>query len=79
MIVQHNIPMPITTAIAVVNADGIYTFSGRLAGLYLFSEPGNPARVPLSLKQVRAWARDLLATGRVTLTVEGGIPRATKS
>ena len=79
MTTTRNTPMPVSTAIAVVNADGIYTFSGRLAGLYLFSEPGNPARVPLSLKQVRAWARDLLATGRVTLTVEGGIPRATKS
>ena len=79
MIVTRNIPMPVRTAIAVVNADGKYRFDGRLAGLYLFNEPGNPARVPLSLKQVRAYARDLLGSGRVTLTVEGGIPRATKS
>jgi len=74
-----NTPMPVSTAIAVMNADGNFTFDGRLAGLYLFNQPGNPTRVPLSLKQVRAYARDLLGSGRVTLTVEGGIPRATKS
>lgn len=79
MTTTRNTPMPVTTAIAVVNADGKYRFDGRLAGLYLFNEPGNPARVPLSLRQVRDYARDLLGSGRVTLTVEGGIPRATKS
>ncbi len=71
--------MPVSTAIAVVNANGNFTFDGRLAGLYLFNQPGKPARVPLSLKQVRDYARDLLASGRVVLTVEGGILRATKS
>jgi hypothetical protein len=75
----RNTPMPVSTAIAVVNADGNFTFDGRLAGLYLFNQPGNPARVPLSLKQVREYAHYLLAMGRVALTVEGGIPRATKS
>lgn len=79
MTTTGNTLMPVTTAIAVVNADGKYRFDGRLAGLYLFNEPGNPARVPLSLRQVRDYARDLLASGRVVLTVEGGIPRATKS
>ena len=79
MTATRNTPMPVSTAIAVVNADGNFTFDGRLAGLYLFNQPGNPARVPLSLKQVRDYARDLLASGRVVLTVEGGIPRATKS
>ena len=79
MTTTRNTPMPVCMAIAVVNADGKYRFDGRLAGLYLFTEPGNPARVPLSLRQVRDYARDLLASGRVTLTVEGGIPRATKS
>ena len=79
MTTTRNTPMPVSTAIAVMNADGNFTFDGRLAGLYLFNQPGNPTRVPLSLKQVRAYARDLLGSGRVTLTVEGGIPRATKS
>lgn len=71
--------MPVRMAIAVVNADGKYRFDGRLAGLYLFNEPGNPARVPMSLKQVRDYARSLVGTGHVTITYEGGIPRATKS
>ena len=79
MTTTRNTPMPVCMAIAVVNADGKYRFDGRLAGLYLFTEPGNPARVPLTLKQVRAYARSLVGTGHVTITYEGGIPRATKS
>lgn len=71
--------MPVRMAIAVVNADGKYRFDGRLAGLYLFNQPGNPARVPMSLKQLRDYARSLVGTGHVTITYEGGIPRATKS
>ncbi len=73
MTTTRNTPMPVSTAIAVVDADGKYRFDGRLAGLYLFSEPGNPVRVPLSLKQVRDYARSLVDTGRVVLDENGKI------
>ena len=73
MTTTRNTPMPVCMAIAVVDADGKYTFDGRLAGLYLFNEPGNPARVPLSLKQVRDYARDLVNAGRVVLDENGKI------
>ena len=73
MTTTRNTPMPVSTAIAVVNADGNFTFDGRLAGLYLFNQPGNPARVPLSLKQVRDYARDLVNAGRVVLDENGKI------
>ena len=92
MSVSCDIPMPIHTAIAVVNADGQYAYLNRVDGLYWFyttaiGKPTEPWAGPKALPGVIAWkmsevrnyACDLLAMGRVTLTVEGGIPRATKS
>ena len=92
MPVTCDIPMPIRTAIAVVNADGQYAYLNRVDGLYWFyttaigkpTEPWAgpkvlPGVIAWKMKEVRNYARDLVNAGRVAVTVEGGIPRATKS
>jgi len=90
--VSCDIPMPIRTAIAVVNADGQYAYLNRVDGLYWFyttaigppSDPwyttkATPGVIAWKMSEVRNYARDLVNAGRVTVTHDRGVPHATKS
>lgn len=92
MTTTRNTPMPVSTAIAVLNADGQYAYLNRVDGLYWFyttaigkpTEPwagpkALPGVIAWKLKEVRNYACDLLAAGRVAVTHDKGVPHATKS
>ena len=80
MTTTRNTPMPVSTAIAVLNADGQYAYLNRVDGLYWFyttaigkpTEPwagpkALPGVIAWKLKEVRNYARDLVNAGRVVL------------